>query len=402
MKYKFILFFICLLGITFSSTAQKQTIFYNVHYIDISKGLVTKNAVVSIDVNGKLKLLKKKPIANANTVVKDGTGAYLMPSLYDMHVHWPDVMPDTYFDACLATGITHIRMMNSSAEAMQYIQSRKVNRPVFQVGFPIRENFTFTNAEQSMDSIKKAGYDFVKFFNVKNRKDFTALAMAANKYKLPICGHALPNVPMDTLFSYGYRSVEHVGYLDNLKDKALDSAILKFKMYNVAVCPTLDWMLVAYGAIPEDSLKLRAGTAYAKKYYYTHWDTAYKKPSVTFGENAPKYADFAKKSIAKKIMILKKLKDAGVQILIGSDAEEPYQTPGYSLIEEMKLIAPAGFSNMELLQMATSGAETYWNSMGQNVKKEKSFVLYRENPLENLNNLESLLLNFSPNMYFQK
>jgi hypothetical protein len=401
MQYKLILLFTYFFVGHFSTLAQKQTVFYNIHYIDITKGTVTKNAVVSIDVNGNLRLLKTKPVASATLVLKNGEGNYLMPSLYDMHVHWPDVMADNYFNSCLATGISHIRIMNSSAETMNYIKNRKRNQPFFQVGFPIRDTYSFTDALLSMDSIKKEGYDFIKFFNVKNQQEFVQLAIAAKKNKLPICGHALPNVSMDTLFKYGYKSVEHVGYLENLKDKALDSAILKFKKYNVAVCPTLDWMLVAYGALSEDSLKLRAGAAYAKEYYYKHWDTVYKKPSESFGENASKYAEFAKKSVAKKLLILKKLQQAGVTIILGSDAEEPYQTPGYSLIEEMKIVAKAGFTNLQILQMATIHAEKYWNSTAKPIdKKSKSYVLYRNNPLENLNNLASQQLNIWTGMNF--
>ncbi len=384
MKIKNILTYLLFVIMTTVSNAQIKTIYTNINYIDLLKGNTSKNAIVAVYKNGLVTPITAMPKKESKIKIIDATGKYMMPSLYDMHVHWPSILTNEYFTTCSQAGITNVRVMKAEPTTIKAMSSFK--NIEFTVGYPYNDEYTLKNATTFIDSIKKEGYHFIKFFSVKNEADFKAIAIAAQKAQLKICGHALANVKMDTAFYYGYKSVEHVGYLDKLKDDALDSAIQKFKQYNVAVCPTLDWMLVAYGAISKATLIDRNKNTNINTILTNHWDTLYKSPQQNFGENAAQYAEFANKNIAKKLLILKKLKEAGVKIIIGSDAEEAYQAPGYSLIEEMKHIAKAGFTNMEVLQMATINAEKYWHDNNKkNIKK--TFIIVDKNPLDDLNNL---------------
>ena len=381
---KKLLIIVAFIASTIFAQAQITTVYINVNYVDLYKGGITKKVIVAKNKIGNFAIIKKIPKSKVEII--DGKEKYLMPSLYDMHVHWPTTLSKEYFESCTAAGVTNIRVMKSETNTIKEIKN--IKNISFKVGYPFYSSYNLKNAIAFVDSIKKQGYNFIKFFSVKKKieNDFIKVAKAAWHKGIIICGHALGNVKMDTAFYYGYKSVEHVGYLDKLSDNALDSAIQKFKQYNVAVCPTLDWMLVAYGATTKEQLISRNSSASINAELQNHWDTLYKTPAQNFGDNATKYADFAKNSIAKKIINLKKLKEAGVKIIVGSDAEEAYQAPGFTLIEEMKHIAKAGFTNMEVLQMATVNAYYYWNI---EIKKKVIHLntLYDKNPLEDLNNL---------------
>jgi imidazolonepropionase-like amidohydrolase len=371
------------------SNAQESYFIKNVNYIDVYKGELLKNVNVKLVKVGKGFKINVVGTAanNKNTKGIDGTGKYLMPALYDMHVHWPDVMPTEFFKLVQQAGVGAVRIMNSKPAAITFA---KANKQIdFKIGYPFNKYSIVKDAPFFVDSIKKAGYDFIKIFSVKDEAAFLSIAQAAKKISLPICGHALPNVAMQTVFENGYTTVEHVGYFDELKtETAIDSTIAIFKKYNVAVCPTLDWVNMAYHAANKDSVRYRIGYQRAITTYKTYWDTTYAAEVKSFGADEPKYAAFAKNSIAKKISILKKMHEAGIKIIIGSDAEQPYQVPGFSIIEEMKLVAQAGFSNMELLQFATINSEAYFNAAG--FSSSNKFILLNKNPLENLNNLGEL------------
>jgi imidazolonepropionase-like amidohydrolase len=88
--------------------------------------------------------------------------------------------------------------------------------------------------------------------------------------------------------------------------------------------------------------------------------------------------------------VLKKAHAKGVKIIAGSDAEEPYQTPGFSLIEELKWIQKAGFINTELLTMVTTNAAAFFKGYLPKIQLPNTYILINKNPLENIDNLKTV------------
>jgi imidazolonepropionase-like amidohydrolase len=379
-----------LLMFTFNcTTAQKVTIITNAHFINLRTGTVAKNATVLLRDNKDALLIASNKINNyKNASIINADNNYFMPALNDMHVHWPTENTDAFFNLCQKAGVTTMRIMKSAPEAISYKkQHPQLN---LSVAFNIYSDRNITDAKTLVDSIVTAEFDFIKIFSIQSSEAFVALAKAA-KNKLSLCGHMLNNVNIDTLIKYNYKSIEHVGYLDKQEGLQLDSAIEKFAKKKVAVCPTLDWQNMAYLAFNKDSFAYRAGYANGMEYYKLHWDTTYATTVKSMGADVDKYAKFAKSAIAKKLLVLHKLHKAGVNIIAGSDAEEPYQTPGYSIIEELKLIRQAGFSNLDLIRMVTTNAALYFaNVVGANKNAlSKHYILLSKNPLEGIDNLGS-------------
>lgn len=393
-KNYWLLFFCCIVFITH---AQKFDVYItNINIIPITKDTILKNQCVGIQGN-RILYIGKDIKAPAFKKI-NGTNKYLMPSMYDMHIHWPDIEPKRYLQLCLAAGITKVRVMNSKPEAIDFKKaSFNKSFPALSIGFPIRE--TSINKEEDIplliDSIKNKGYDFIKIYNLAQPNYFSVIMKEAAKKNLTVCGHALDNISAKEALTKGYKSVEHLGYLDVLKDKSLDSAIQLFVSNNTFICPTLDWEMMVYHSYPYDSLKNRIGYNEGYNLYKKHWDTTYLNTTNSIPETKRKmYADYMLNRVQNKIQLLKKIHETNINLIAGSDAEEPFQTPGFSIMEELLLIQKGGYSNYELLKTVTYNAALYFNeeklfgSIEQN--KEAHLLILNKNPLDDIKNLESI------------
>jgi imidazolonepropionase-like amidohydrolase len=344
-----------------------------------------------------------------------------------MHVHFPEHNIERFLNLQTVAGITNCRIMKSNEYTLRYatipekpvivkkdtfnmvehaknnkknkvhgnlrrdteFEERKKYFPAMKISYNFFGNETYKTDSIAtvINSLKAKGYDFIKVFGVKNDEQFDAIMAAAKANNIMVCGHALGKINAKKLLASGYKSIEHVGYFDKAKSpEALDTLIDLAIKNNVFVCPTLDWVMMAYQAANKDSFQYRAGYAIGTKLYGQEWDTTYTNNTKQFAGQVKQYKDFADKDIAKKISILAKMRAKGVKIIAGSDAEEPYQTPGFSLIDELRLIQKAGFTNAELLKMITTNADLFWNKK----IKQTDYILLSKNPLDNISNLESV------------
>jgi imidazolonepropionase-like amidohydrolase len=365
----------------------------NVTVIPITTNEVIFNTNVGIK-NDKIVFIGTSNPPRAATVI-DGREKYLMPSLYDMHVHWPSTNPDRFFQLCTAAGIGTIRMMGSEPNAITYRKNNRGNLklPKQIIGFPVRENDVITDVAKWMDSIQQQGYDFIKIFSIKTEALFTAIMAEANERQLLVCGHALKNVKASNAIIRGYRSIEHAGYFDkSISLLELDSLISLAYQHNTFICPTIDWDLMAYHAYPKDSFVNRIGNNLAYPLYKSNWDTAYAKAEEKMGGNKAKYVEFIIKQASTKIAVLKKMHQQKVPLLAGADAEEPFQTPGFTLIDELLQIQKAGLSNYELLRTATINGALFFKDEKLNgtveIGKNASLILLSRNPLADVRNLQ--------------
>ena len=97
--------------------------------------------------------------------------------------------------------------------------------------------------------------------------------------------------------------------------------------------------------------------------------------------------------IANKNIILKKLFDSDCKLLISPDANGMFQVPGFSMLDEMKLYEEIGISKYNILKMATLNAAEWMDEKNKRFIKEgvnADFVLYKKNPLTDLDNLKTI------------
>ena len=92
--------------------------------------------------------------------------------------------------------------------------------------------------------------------------------------------------------------------------------------------------------------------------------------------------------------IIRLMRQAGVEIIAGTDVLNPYCFPGFSLHDELALLVEAGLSPLEALQAATMNAARYQSREKElgTVEKGKlaDLVLLDANPLENITNTQKI------------
>jgi imidazolonepropionase-like amidohydrolase len=89
--------------------------------------------------------------------------------------------------------------------------------------------------------------------------------------------------------------------------------------------------------------------------------------------------------------IMRALHEGGVTILLGSDAPQQFNVPGYSILHEMKRMTDAGMSPYDVLESGTVNVGRHFK--GQDdfgtiaVGKRADLILLDANPLQSLDNV---------------
>ncbi|WP_157505174.1 amidohydrolase family protein, partial [Flavobacterium tegetincola] len=95
-------------------------------------------------------------------------------------------------------------------------------------------------------------------------------------------------------------------------------------------------------------------------------------------------------SCRRKYRIIKQLHDAGVPMILRTDASGKYMVAGFSVLGEMELLKNKKLSNDEILKMTTSNFANLFNENYGilEVGKDADFIILNSNPLEDLQTLK--------------
>lgn len=92
--------------------------------------------------------------------------------------------------------------------------------------------------------------------------------------------------------------------------------------------------------------------------------------------------------------IIKVLHDEGAGLLLGSDAPQIFNVPGFSIHHELQYIVDAGLTPYEALKTGTYNAAEYLGDLENSGTIEEAkiadLVLLEENPLENISNSKTI------------
>jgi hypothetical protein len=150
----------------------------------------------------------------------DAHGGFLIPGLWDMHVHIQDLEDLPLY---IANGVTGVRLMFGARDT-QELRAKLSTVPVApEVIFgsaivdgdpPVWPGSIIVNkpeeARRTVDSIKSSGADFVKIYNGIPRETYFALADEAHKQNIPFVGHLPYQVRASEASDAGQRSIEHL------------------------------------------------------------------------------------------------------------------------------------------------------------------------------------------------
>ena len=213
--------FILLIGLLPPAIAQ-TLVFQHATVIDATGAPPKKDFTVVVR-DGRIVTVKPRAESIDGALVVDATGKYLIPGLWDMHVHITS--PEIAFPLLVANGITGIREMYSGialADVRQW-KSRPDAPRMFAPGFvdgPLMggggswpDAIAVANAEQArlaVHLLKEHGADFLKVYSSVPRDAFLALAEEARAVGIPIAGHVPEEVSPLEASDAGMRSEEHL------------------------------------------------------------------------------------------------------------------------------------------------------------------------------------------------
>ncbi|MEY2394319.1 MAG: hypothetical protein QOF94_664 [Acidobacteriaceae bacterium] len=364
----------------------------------------------------------------------DGSGKYLIPGLWDMHVHmvfgtWFPQGKEIALPLFIANGVTGVRDMGGELDVLQQwrkeITSGTILGPRMVISGPMLDGpqprfpssiaiKTPADGRRAVGDLKHRGADFIKLQSLIPRDAVFAIADEARKRHISFVGHVPDSVRASEASKAGQKSFEHlIGIFEGsspLEDEFLKGAKSETKFlssYDPAreselfallaknhtwQCPTLVWEqggnLIDEATFAQDS---RA------KYVPAYWkEVTWKRfrDEIAHEFNTDDLAT-RKRFVQKELEVVNAMHRAGVPFLAGTDTPPGvYVFPGFSLHEELQRFVAAGFTPMEALQTATLNPAQFLGMEDRlgTIEKGKlaDLVLLEANPLDDIRNTQKI------------
>ncbi|MGQ0429417.1 MAG: amidohydrolase family protein [Gammaproteobacteria bacterium] len=353
-------------------------------------------------------------------MVVDATGRFLMPGLAEMHAHVPGAEPaglaEDVLLLYLAHGLTTVRGMLGQPVHLDLrarLERGELLGPrLFTSGPSVNGNSAKDpdTAIRMVREQKAAGYDFVKIHPGLKRAVFEALVAAAREAGIPFAGHISAEVGvMDTLAAR-QSAIDHLdGYVDALvyTDCIDDEVAANFFGIHLTDCadpkkiPALvaatqaagTWMaptqvLVEQWAKPPSDAELRKRPAY--RFVSPGTAAQWQQARARFAGTAP----VADRFIALRRELIRQLHQAGVPILLASDAPQVFNIPGDSALAELELYGEIGLPALDALATGTTNVARFFGQeqrFGQ-LKEgmDADILVLSADPRRNLSNVRRL------------
>ena len=371
--------------------------------------------------------------------VVDATGKFLIPGLWDMHVHW---FHQDYLPLFIANGVTGIRMMWGMpfhSLWRQEIEQGTLRGPRMAISSPIVDGSPpiwpgslpvkdTAEGRQLVTWQKGQGADFIKVYSRLSREAYFAIADEARKQGIPFAGHVPDAVSVAEASDAGQKSIEHLTgvlaacstreeelikgrneawstspsgqavlnraslrplsrlMLETFSPEKANALFARFARNHTWQCPTLvtqrNMAFIQDPAIHDDPR-----VKYMPPGIASGWDPA---GDFRLKDRTEEDVELARATYRKVKELIGPMRRAGVEFLAGTDVINPYCFPGFSLHDELALLVEAGLSPMEALQAATLNPARYLGKEKDlgTVEKGKfaDLVLLDASPLADINN----------------
>jgi imidazolonepropionase-like amidohydrolase len=406
----------------------------HVSVIDVISGSTQPDMTVEIDGRTITSIKQARGVRiERGARVVDGRGKYLIPALWDMHVHlsWPPGAAKIFLPMLVANGVLGVRDMHSILPVIDSIRravvsGKQIGPRLFIAGpaidgpnsyLPVARIVTTPEeARKAVQELKAGGVDFIKVYSSLPKDLYYAIVAEAKSEGIPFVGHVPYALTAAEASDAGQRSLEHLTEVDvgtstdeaTIKAEELEAMAQKhgyvpdaarlratfdsakaaalfdrFRRNDTWQCPTL---IVLHalgdraqpGHVASDSL-----IVYIPKTLRKLWESMPADLNARIGA----LGDFHSTLIAP-------LNRAGVPILAGTDLANPYVYPGFGLHDELGLLVRAGLTPAEALRTATINPARFLgltDSLGVVAPgKIADLVLLDANPLQNIANTRKI------------
>ncbi len=364
----------------------------------------------------------------------DGSGKFLIPGLWDMHVHmvfgdWFPRGKEVTLPLFIANGVTGVRDMGGELEVLQQwrkeIAAGTLIGPRMVISGPMLDGpqprfpssiaiKTPDDGRRAVDDVKRRGADFIKLQSLIPREAVFAIAEEARKQGIPFVGHVPDSVRASEASNAGQKSFEHLigvfegsspledeflkgpktqgQFLSTYDPKRAAALFALLAKNHTWQCPTLVW---ERGGNLIDQTDFVHDTR--AKYVPAYWkDVTWKRftEQIVHEFNTDDLAT-RKRFVEKELEVVNAMHRAGIPFLAGTDTPPGvYVFPGFSLHEELQRFVAAGFTPMEALQTATLNPAKFLGMDDRlgTIEKGKlaDMVLLDANPLDDIRNTQKI------------
>ena len=351
----------------------------------------------------------------------EGKGRFLIPGLAEMHAHIPggqasDSAVERTLFMYLAGGLTTVRGMLGHPRHLELraraARGELLSPTIYAAGPSLNGNSIPdpVAARKAVIEQKEAGYDLLKIHPGVSREAFDTLVATARRVGIPFAGHVPTEVGVAHAIESRYATIEHLdGYieamiqegapvtaeqsaffglnlgehLDESKLPALVEATKRAGVWNVPTQVLLE-NLVLVGSSTE--LARRPEMRYVAPEMLAQWAQE-KDGMLAETESTP---ESARRTIEVRRYLIKALHAAGAGLLLGSDAPQIYNVPGFSTHRELESLVAAGLTPYQALETGTRNVARYFGTERETGTIERGkradMVLLEADPLVDIRN----------------
>ncbi len=401
---------------------QSHVAIVNVNVIPMDREQVLTNHTVIFN-NGKIVRVGPSASVQVPTGITtvNGSGKYLIPGLSEFHAHVPNASsPQSTKDRTLTlyvvNGVTTARSMlgDISHIAMRdrIVRGEQLGPRILASG-PSFSGSTIRQAKDAADSVrsqKAAGYDLLKIHPGLSREAYDSLATTAKQLGIPYAGHVPLEVGWTHAAATGYSTIDHIdgiieamaqtngaltaqqaGFFglnvaDAIDESKLPQLVEQAKNGKVWMVPTVALIDNWVNDIPSAELAALPEMKYWIPSQVRNW--ALNKNNTVSSPANPAAKRTALVAARKRALMA--LHKGGVGMLLGSDAPQVWNVPGFSVHRELQAKVDAGFSPFEALQTGTInvakflGEEATAGTIAEG--KRADIILLKANPLVDIAN----------------
>ncbi|HEV2079627.1 MAG TPA: amidohydrolase family protein, partial [Allosphingosinicella sp.] len=358
----------------------------------------------------------------AGAVRIEGRGRYLMPGLSEMHAHVPPNPADVQWTQDVlflyaANGITFARSMLGAPHHLD-LRARAergdiVSPRIYAAGPSLNGNSVASPAaaHAMVARQKVAGYDTLKIHPGLDRARYDAIVRAARSHKISFGGHVPEAVGLNRVLEARQATVDHLdGYMEMLlREGAQPKAEAGFFGFNLvdqvdegrirqAARRTREagvWnvptdSLIHHVLLPEPStaeMERREEMRYVPRPMLAQW----KQARAGLQSQAGYDPDRARRFVRIRGKLIKALHDEGAGLLLGSDAPQWFNVPGFSLHRELAYLIDAGLTPYQALATGTRNVSRFLGTPDEfgtvRAGSRADLILLEANPLQDVGNL---------------
>lgn len=400
----------------FGIAAADTTAFFNVNVIPMSDQRIMRQqtVIVSDGLIQRIGNVDEVPVPEGAGVI-DGTDRFLVPGLAEMHAHVPPAAAadlERDFALFIANGVTTVRGMLGHPSHLQLrsdLLAGKRAGPRLITSGPSLNGRSVSSPADGARQVREqhsAGYDFIKIHPGLDDDEFAAIAEAANELGIPFAGHVPVSVGIGGALASGIASIDHLdGYMAALMPRNYDASGGYGGFFDVLLADDIDadgigelaaataragtWIVPTetlveqlINEVPASQLRSRVEMQYVPEATIERWVAAKRQQQQERGYSA----DVAAQAIELRRLLIRELHGAGAGILLGSDAPQVFNVPGFSLHRELELMVAAGLTPFEALRAGTASVAQFLglNTGVIEAGRDADLVMLDSNPLDDI------------------